>query len=152
MSEAFAAEIADLKRRIKELEGRESAEYSTGTYTPTYLGGTTAGTTTYTTQAGFYVRIGKVVFFTATVVWTAATGTGNAQVSLPFTAENGTNEAWSAYARSINVTFANGSIEGQITGNTNFVFFLSPATNAAGTNVAVEAAGNLIVSGFYFVA
>lgn len=141
-----------LEKQVARLMARSFLLYEASTYTPTYEGGTSAGTTTYSVQAGFYVRIGKAVFFTATVVWTAATGTGNAQVSLPFTAANGTNEAWSAYVRSINVTFANGSVQGQITGNTNFVFFLSPATNAAGTNVAVEAAGNLVVSGFFFVA
>lgn len=144
--------IRKLEQQIARLLARTSILYDKNTYTPTYLGGTTPGTTTYSVQAGFWVRIGKVVFFTATVVWTAATGTGDARISLPFTAENNTNEAWSAYVRSINVTFANGSVQGQITTNTNFVFFLSPATNAAGTNIAVEAAGNLVVTGFYFVA
>lgn len=53
-----------------------------GTWTPTVVGAV-AGTTNYTTQAGRYVRIGNLVWATATIVITSATGTGQAQFSLP---------------------------------------------------------------------
>ena len=65
--------------------------YSEGTWTPTMIGGSTAGTTTYVSQFGFYTRIGNMVFFDMTVAWSAATGTGEARYSLPFAAVNTAN-------------------------------------------------------------
>jgi len=61
-------------------------EYEEGTLTPTIQGTTTAGTGTYTTQVGAYVKIGRITYVTGTVVWTAHTGTGNLRMAgLPFT-------------------------------------------------------------------
>lgn len=62
--------------------------YEEGNYTPTLTGGTTPGTTTYSAQVGRYVRIGNWVFIQYKVDITAATGTGNANFSVPFTCEN----------------------------------------------------------------
>jgi hypothetical protein len=62
---------------------------NSGTWTPTITGGTAAGTTTYTTQFGQYTRVGNMVFVEATIIITAATGTGNAVIGgLPFTVRN----------------------------------------------------------------
>jgi hypothetical protein len=58
--------------------------YSVGTFTPT-LDGSVSGTTTYTTQQGYYVKIGKLVFFNIVINISAATGTGNVTIAgLPF--------------------------------------------------------------------
>jgi hypothetical protein len=68
------------------------AAYTVGTFTPTMVGGTVAGTTTYTNQNGYYVRVGAVVTIQATVTGSAATGTGNATLgAFPFTIKNQTN-------------------------------------------------------------
>ena len=57
-----------------------------GTWTPTLAGDGTAGTTTYTTQVGYYTIIGNLVYVEGQMVITAATGTGNAIIGgLPFT-------------------------------------------------------------------
>jgi len=65
--------------------------YAVGTWTPT-LDGAVSGTTTYTTQAGYYTRIGNLVTVFFNINITAATGTGNAQIGgLPFTIKNQTN-------------------------------------------------------------
>ncbi len=53
-------------------------------WTPTLVGASTAGTTTYTAQNGVYVRIGHMIWITARIVITGATGTGDANLSLPF--------------------------------------------------------------------
>jgi len=59
-------------------------DYEEGTFTPTMVP-TTAGTTTYTTQAGYYVKIGKFVQITGAVGWSAQTGSGQPRVGgLPF--------------------------------------------------------------------
>ena len=60
-----------------------------GTFTPTLIGGSVAGTTTYTNQNGFYVRIGNLVTVWGRVQISAATGTGDAILGgLPFTIKN----------------------------------------------------------------
>lgn len=141
--------IVKLEKAVAKLMARSFILYDKGTYVPTYLGATAAGVTTYTTQDGFYTRIGRWVFFHGRVIWTAATGTGSAIVSLPFTAANVTGMRSIAAVYPTNVTFANGSIAAQIAPNTAFFVMNSPATNAAGTAVAVEAAGDLIFGGFF---
>jgi len=66
--------------------------YTEGTFTPTLTGASVAGTTTYTAQNGYYTKIGNVVFVYATIVITAATGTGDLLFgALPFTVKNDTN-------------------------------------------------------------
>lgn len=121
-----------------------------GTWTPSYEGATTAGVTTYTTQIGNYTRIGRVVFAQFDLVWTAATGTGVVRIGgLPFTSATGINVAYAV--QSTNVTFANGSIQGLFQGNNTKAQLFSPATNAAGTELAIEAAGTLRGLIIYFV-
>lgn len=143
--------ITDVLRRLDILEARTHILYDKGAYSPTYLGVTTAGTTTYTTQAGFYTRIGRVVFFNGRVVWTNATGTGVAIVSLPLTPDSTTNMRYGVMQRVNAVTFANGSVEANIQPGLAFFSMESPATNVAPTAVNVEAAGDIIFSGFFFV-
>lgn len=142
--------LRSLRRRTGRVEVK-TAPILTDTYTPTYLGATTAGTTTYTTQDGFWSRWGDVVFFHGRVIWTAATGTGSAIISLPFTSQNTTGMRSIAVVYPTNVTFANGSIAAQIAPNTAFFVMNSPATNAGGTAVAVEAAGDIIFGGLFRV-
>ncbi len=63
-----------------------------GLWTPTVTGGTIAGTTTYTSQQGYYTIVGNIVFVEFQIVITAATGTGNATFGgLPFIVKNLTN-------------------------------------------------------------
>ena len=65
------------------------AVYEEGTFTPTLFGSSSAGTTTYSAQSGNYTKIGNVVTVWATVMITAATGTGNLNFGgLPFTIKN----------------------------------------------------------------
>ncbi len=70
--------------------GSTLSTYTTGgTWTPTIVGGTVAGTTTYSTQTGTYSRIGNIVTIQATLSISAATGTGNANIGgFPFNPTN----------------------------------------------------------------
>jgi hypothetical protein len=126
--------------------------YDTGTYVPTYTGSTTSGVTTYTVQVGWYTRIGAIAHVTGTIVWTAATGTGNVRISLPFTSVNnsGQRHAGSVYTES--VTFANGSIQAVNFANNNTLRLYSPATNAGSTELVIEAAGQVVFTIWYAVA
>lgn len=141
--------IEDLERRLKETERIEVG--TRGTYTPTYQGSTTGGTTTYTTQQGWYIRIGSVIFATGTLIWTNATGTGNVRILLPFTSSNTSGQRHAAYVYTENVTFANGSIQGVNFANNDTLRLFSPATNAGSTELSIEVAGTIIFSIWYVI-
>ena len=64
-------------------------DYEEGSFTPTIVGATLAGTGTYTTQVGRYTKVGNMVHVALEVTWTAHTGTGNMRVAgLPFTSSS----------------------------------------------------------------
>jgi hypothetical protein len=139
--------FADILRRLDDLESRGAITYDLGSYLPTYVGGTTAGVTTYGTQTGSYIRVGRTMFVLGQVQWTAATGTGEARISLPFapSAVNSSGSVWNS-----NVTFANGSPQMLILGTSYFVMD-SPLTNAGSTRSNIEAVGNIVFSLTYIV-
>ncbi len=61
-------------------------DYEEGTFTPTLVGGTSAGTTTYNGRSGDYTKIGNTVRVGFYISFTAATGTGEMRLGgLPFT-------------------------------------------------------------------
>ena len=153
MSDPFLTIQRQVQLLTDTLERLRKSDIGTvaGTYTPTYQGGTTAGVTTYTTQQGAWTRVGNTVIVTGTVVWATATGTGDAQIVLPFTAANVANQNFAISIRTTAVTFASGTPQGQIAANTNYFTMQSPLTNAASTAVAVEAAGNVIFTAIYFI-
>lgn len=66
--------------------------YVIGNWTPSIAGLTTAGTQTYTTQVGRYVRIGRLVYVTGSIVLATTTGMvgGVAITGLPFAAVTAT--------------------------------------------------------------
>lgn len=73
-------------------------DYEEGTWTPTVLGSTTAGTTTYTLQSGTYTKVGNMVYCQALISWSAVTGTGNLRFGgLPFTSNTTTTANHSVY-------------------------------------------------------
>lgn len=122
-----------------------------GTYSPTYVGGTTAGATTYTTQQGAWWQLGPIMFVTGTVQWSAATGTGNARISLPTVAANVANQNFSGSLWQSLVTFANSTPQLLISPNTAYFIMTSPISNGANTTVAVEAAGLVVFSAFFAI-
>lgn len=68
------------------------SSYTVGTYTPTIVGGSVAGSTTYSLQNGYYTRVGNQVTLYGRTNFTNATGTGNAVFgAFPFTVKNQTN-------------------------------------------------------------
>ena len=149
----------DIARRLEQTQVTErpggvtgyDTFYETSTYTPTYQGSVTGGATTYSLQVGSWVRIGKVMIVTGSLTWTAATGTGDARVSLPVAPENVANQNFSLSLRITGVTFANSTPQGQILPATAYFTMHSPITNGASTVVGMEAAGTVIFTATYFV-
>jgi len=61
------------------------SDYEEGLWTPVIIGGTTAGTGTYSQQDGVYTKVGNLVTVSCYLAFTAHTGTGHMKVSgLPF--------------------------------------------------------------------
>lgn len=141
-----------LEKRVARTEVRERIDYAFNAYSPSYFGGATAGATTFTTQVGAWIQLGAVVIATGQLVWTAATGTGNARISLPIAAVGTAGLAWGGSASFVNVTFANSTPTVEVIASNSFFQLRSPLTNAAGALVQVEAAGTLLFTVAYFIA
>lgn len=151
-------DLTDIWRAIHALEEAvgnaktpDALYRDSGTYVPTYIGGTTAGTTIYSIQQGSWVRLGNLIIARGTVQWTAATGTGDARISLPFTAANVANQNSGGSVWITTVTFANSTPLLLVSPNTAYFILSSPLTNAANTQVAIEAAGIIVWTVAYVV-
>lgn len=125
--------------------------YEEGTWTPVIVGSTSAGTGTYTTQTGRYTRIGRTVHFTAYVVWTAHTGTGNMYISgLPFASENTANIFFQFAPFSSNLAYtANSQLQLLLFNNATTLNFYQVNGGAAASQVAVDTAADVLVTGTY---
>jgi hypothetical protein len=128
-------------------------DYEQGTWTPTVVGTTTAGTATYSQQNGQYTKIGNMVTATAYVEWSAHTGTGNITLrGLPFTTLNaGANlgAVTLAYNNGIALT-ANNLLTAYIGGNsTSITVDQYPVGGGNSTAVPMDASGGFIYTVSY---
>jgi hypothetical protein len=127
--------------------------YEEGTYTPTLVGGTTAGTTTYTTQVGFYTRIGNRVTFDLTIIYTAATGTGEARLLLPSTANSASGYIAVVNVRTTIPSSAGYSLVGGINAGAAYARYVTydGLTGALTTQSITSGSYTIRLSGTYFV-
>jgi hypothetical protein len=130
-------------------------DYEEGTFPPTIVGTTVAGTGTYSTQAGTYTKVGRVVHFKCYVIWTAHTGTGNMRVGgLPFTSSAAANSfsAVTTYIDSGLSLTASNVLQGIVgVSSTQIVLNQYPVGGGNSTSVAMDTAAGIIVSGHYEV-
>ena len=126
--------------------------YEEGTWTPTIIGSSSAGTGTYTLQEGHYTRIGRQVTVTCAITWTAHTGTGVIRVSgLPFTIKN--DNVYAAFAMEYNnLTVSANAIAIIVTrpGQTYLQVDETVAGGATQTGVSMDTAASLWFSATYF--
>jgi hypothetical protein len=127
--------------------------YEEGTYVPTLEGGTTAGTTTYTAQVGFYTKIGNRVNFDLTIIYTAATGTGEARISLPFTANAATNYIAVVNVRTTIPSTAATTLVGGINAGVAYARYVTydPVTGGLATQNITSGSYTIRLTGNYFV-
>lgn len=126
-------------------------DYEEGTFTPTAIGTTTAGTGTYVTQTGRYTKIGDVVTIRIRVGWSAHTGTGNLRISgLPFTV--GVEGAITAVPSDIDSP-SNTIVQAIAVGATGEIKLVSVATATNDNNdLAMDATISRIwIQGHYYV-
>jgi hypothetical protein len=129
-------------------------DYEEGTWTPTVIGTTTAGTVTYAVRNARYTKIGRTVFVETLLNWSAGTGTGNLRVGdLPFTSGS------SATTPALALTFcsdiamtASHILTARIADNSTQIEFLSyPSGGGAYAVVAYDGSGVVGISGSYTV-
>jgi hypothetical protein len=129
-------------------------DYEEGTFSPLIIGTTTAGTGTYTTQLGFYTKIGNVVYIQVFLVWSAHTGTGSIYFGgLPFTSKAvGFPQYFFMQSENISITAGNTMYAARVESNdTAGLLIQTPTGTNTRTIVPMDAAGSLNVAGFYFV-
>ena len=127
--------------------------YTEGTFTPTIVGETTAGAGTYSTQTGRYTRIGNRVFFDVHLVWTAHTGTGPMRIgTLPYTVNASGVAALSAWADLLSLTANHYLTALAVASSTQVKLYGNNLGGGAPTDVAMDTAGSLVISGSYEVA
>lgn len=118
-------------------------------YTPTIIGSTTAGVGTYTVQDGKYYEFGEMVFFSASLTWTAHTGTGGLRMLLAHNlADFGQRVPLNTYYADLTVGTSKevGAFVGQ-SGNILAIRALDPTGGPA--QEFFDSAGTINISGFY---
>lgn len=126
--------------------------YEEGTFTPTIVGTSTAGTGTYTIQLGKYNRSGNRIDYSIHIGWSAHTGTGNISISgLPFTSSSMYSSASISYST---LTVGAGKELSIIvnSGATTLGVSASDPSGGAAASIAIDTAVSyMIISGTYFV-
>ena len=128
-------------------------DYEEGTFTPTIVGTSTAGTGTYTQQIGRYTKVGRLVTVDVYVAWYAHTGTGNMQIAgLPFTTSSSPYSSVSfGYLSGIALTAGNTMIGFTQLSDTKIELWQTPTGGGTSTVVPVDTAGDIICSVTYTV-
>ena len=128
-------------------------DYEEGTWTPTIIGATSAGTGTYSTQTGTYTKVGRLVSVQIVLTWTAHTGTGAMKVAgLPFTVSASVANPIAIAAYDM-VNPASTILGGVVNLSATTIELLSlPVGGGAWSGVAMDTdVPALVISGQYFV-
>lgn len=149
---------------ITEYPNSITSDYVTGTLTKTEIadpqsvvsfspvveGSTSAGSGTYTTQSGVYVKTGRVINFHINLEWTAHTGTGNIEISgLPFT-NTGIEAAITVGPKNNYTLNANSVLDAFVDNNDDVIYFRQVTTGGGVVSgVALDTAASLTLSGSY---
>ena len=125
-------------------------DYEEGTFTPTVVGNTTAGTATYTTQKGKYTKIGQLVDIYIHLNWSSYTGTGVLEVhGLPFVNKGDEAPCGVVMYNSVdipNITGTVGDYTAYMNASDTKLRFYTSGDNAGWTAQTADAAGQFIIS------
>lgn len=143
-------QLQTLARDVADLVGPYLLRtfYEQAAYTPTYVGGTSAGVTTYSTQEGVYIRIGALVVASVNLVWSAATGTGEVRISLPFTVASSVAIS-SGFARYSAVTWTGTAPQVVLNSGTLYLRMQGVSSDAGATIATIEPAGAAAITAIY---
>jgi len=122
-------------------------DYEEGTWTPTWLGSSTAGSTAYSAQVGRYTKVGRLVSLYFDVAISSATGTGSVTIGgVPFASGNQVISAGSITSYGVVYT-GNTLASAFLSAASSFVIYSSITTanpsQVAMANAVLELAGTL---------
>lgn len=131
-------------------------DYEEGAWTPAVIStGTASGTATYGSQFGRYTRVGRVVHVEGYISYSGGTGSaGDLRISgLPFTSNSSLPSGAVAIGICSNITLtAANTPTAFVVINTQEVRFVqAPTGGGTITNVAYDAAGEILIGGSYTV-
>jgi hypothetical protein len=128
-------------------------DYEEGTFTATITGSTTAGTASYTAQTGYYTKIGNTVAISLYIDWSSGTGTGGLRISgFPFTSASSRYQSITIGQFENVIKTVATTVVAQMNPNATLITFVEiPTGGGVNSSVSYDAAGNIFVSGVYFV-
>jgi len=126
-------------------------DYEEGTFTPTVIGSSTAGTASYSIQQGRYTKTGNRVSISIVLLWSGGTGIGALRFAgLPFTA-NG-QVPFACYNANVAMTASHYmQVITAGVGSTLIDINSVPTGGGSDANVAYDGAGLIMVGGNYDV-
>ena len=129
------------------------ADYEEGTWTPTIIGTSTAGTASYSTQNGTYTKVGRMVYFQCELLWSAGSGSGSLRISgLPYTCGGNNCSVSVGDLENVALTalfYVGGAY---VIGSSTQITLRECAVGGGGNNpVAYDAAGTIRIGGCYYV-
>jgi hypothetical protein len=139
---------------LKLGSGTALTTYQEGTFTPTVIGSSTAGTASYGVQIGQYTKIGNRVYINITLSYSGGTGTGNLQISgLPFNSNSTTNnyQVLSIYMGSLSLSALQIAVPLLAPNSSTILINYNTVGGGAEGNVPYDAAAFLVISGNYVV-
>ena len=137
--------------QVASADANNLDDYEEGTFTPTILGTTTAGTFTPNSSytRGRYTKIGRLVHVYFGLVFSSFTGTGNIKLGgLPFTSQNDFTDSPASIQGTSFTKPANSALLAILDGNATqlrVATYDTSSTTMARTSLAVVSAGE-----FYF--
>ena len=121
-------------------------DYEEGTWTPTWLGSSTAGSTAYILQTGRYTKVGRLVSLYFDVAISSATGTGSVTIgALPFTSGNQVINAGSV--TSYVVAYTGHTLGATFLSATNSFVIYTSLTASNPSQIAMANTANLELAG-----
>ena len=131
-------------------------DYEEGTYTPSFGGGNSNPTVSYSNQIGYYTKVGNVVYFTSWVYWNSFSGgSGNLQVGgLPFTNKAGGESYPSMSVWFTSMNWTGESVTGLIVSGSTYFWITGLNKGSAYTPIQcsqVNGTGEVRCSGFYTI-
>ena len=128
-------------------------DYEEGSFSPVIEGTTSAGTATYSRQAGVYTKVGNCVNFWVDIIYSSGSGSGNLKITgLPYTSSSTTMvKTYFAHTYDISLTAGNIAAATLSLNATQLLIKQLPTGGGATSSVAYDAAGEIQITGSYFV-
>jgi hypothetical protein len=129
-------------------------DYEEGTFSPTSVGSSSAGSVSYNYQTGNYTKIGNKVLFQITIGWNSHSGSGNLRIqNLPFTAAGGiAGQSGATLHYNNGLTISNNVIM-FVGGGSNIIYVYNMSSTGSQSALAIDTnVGEIIITGHYMTA